>query len=106
MRLRLSQEREHSAADGVCIEASVPQPVRHPDARRFVQSGAGEQDRPVARELVQQAGDLIWRDPASSLEGKLVVPVPPHVHEESALGDELPGFLGLDSAGRAPDGRR
>jgi hypothetical protein len=78
--------------------------VRHTDARRFVQSGASEQDRPVSRELVQEAGNLVGRDPAGSLERELLVPVATHVNEERAFGDEPPGFVRIDSTGRAPDG--
>ena len=56
-----AREAAHRAAratpprDRVCLEASVPQPVRHTDARRLAQSGAGEDDRRVARELAEPA---------------------------------------------------
>jgi hypothetical protein len=80
--------------------------VRHTDACRFVQSGADEQDRPVARQLAKETGDLIGRDPAGSLERELLVPVAPHVHEERAFGDKLPGLVGIDATGRAANGCR
>jgi hypothetical protein len=56
-------ERSDSAMYRVCLEPSVPQPVRHTDARRLTQSAAREHDRRVARELIQPLRNLVGKNP-------------------------------------------
>jgi hypothetical protein len=61
--------------------------VRHTDARRLAQSGAGENDRPIARELVQPLWDLIRRDLDGVLERGIDDVVPADVDEERPVRD-------------------
>ncbi len=52
LRDRSPEQGVHPTGDRVCVEAPVPQPVRHTDARRLAQSGAGEDERAGPRQLV------------------------------------------------------
>jgi hypothetical protein len=76
-----------AARDGVRIESSVPEPVRHTDARRLAQSGAGEDDRAVARELVEAGRYLIRRDADCVEELDRIVLVAPHVDEQRVVSE-------------------
>jgi hypothetical protein len=70
--------------------------VRHTDARRLAQSGAGEDDRPVPRELRELDGNLVGRDPNGTVEPELLVLVPPDVDEERTLRNQPTGLIRLD----------
>ena len=103
-----AEQRQDAAADRVGVEPSIPQPVRHTDARRLAQSGAGEHDRPVTRELVEPVRDLVRVEcerASSNLNGVLVL-VAPHVDEERAVLEELVRLRRRDPQRRAANGRR
>jgi len=61
--------------------------VRHTDAGRLAQSGAGEDDRAIARELVQGCGNLVRGNPDRPVENDGFVVVTAHVDEERARRD-------------------
>ena len=99
-------ERSDSAAYRVCLESSVPQPVRHPDARRLTQSPARQHDWCVTRKLVQPLRNLVGRIPQRTLERHSRIVLPPDVHEHRAVRDELARCRRVDAGGRAAHGRR
>src|SRR5439155_9269937 len=76
------------------------QPVRHTDARRFAQSGAGEDDRPVTRKLAEAFRNLVRWNPERTLD-RLAVVEAAHVDEDGSALDELPRPLRLDAQRRA-----
>jgi hypothetical protein len=103
---RQAAQCEHPAPNCIRLESSVSQPVRHTDARRLAQSGAGEDDRPIARQLVEPLRNLVGWDLHGALEADVDDVVPPDVDEERSVSDQLARFLGIDSARGAPNGRR
>jgi len=59
--------------------------VRHTDACRLAQSGAGEDDRASPRQLVEAARNLIGRQSDGIRKLDRVVLVPTHVDEHGAF---------------------
>jgi hypothetical protein len=100
LRDRPAEEAEDSPANGICVQPSILQPVRHTDARRLAQSGADEKDRPVARKVGKARGHLVGRDANGAVEPKLLFLVAANVDEERTFGHSLTRVVGVDSQGR------
>jgi hypothetical protein len=74
--------------------------VRHTDARRLAQSGAGEDDRHAAAELAEPRGHLVRRDPDGARKRFFWIVVATDVDEECSPGDERPRRRPIDPHGR------
>jgi hypothetical protein len=61
--------------------------VRHPDARRFAQSGAAENDRHSTRELSEAHGDHVRGDPQRAVGRCERVIAAAYVNQERPVGD-------------------
>ena len=82
-----------------------PQPVRHPDARRLAQSGAGEDDRRIARKRVDPARKLVGGDPHSALEVIRGVVVATDVEQRGTAGQEQLRLVDVEPNGQPPKKR-
>jgi len=70
--------------------------VRHPDARRFAQSGAAENDRHSARELSEAPGDHLRGDPQRAVGRCERIVSAAYINQERSVGDQSPSGGWLD----------
>jgi hypothetical protein len=61
--------------------------VRHPDACRFAQSGAAENDRHSARELSEVLGDHVRGDPQRAVRRCERIVAAAYINQERSGGD-------------------
>jgi len=77
-----------AADERICLEAPILQPVRHPDARRFAQSGAAENDRHPARKLSEALGDHVRGDPQRAVRRCEGIVAAAYINQERSVGDQ------------------
>jgi hypothetical protein len=90
-------QRCDSAANGVSIEPSIPEPVRHTDARGLPQSGAGQDDGGAPGEVADPGGHLVGWDAHGPPERFAPVVMAAHVDQECSSGHELASGVGFQA---------
>jgi hypothetical protein len=70
--------------------------VRHPDARRFAQSGAAENDWHPAGKLSEVLGDHVWGDPQRAVRRRERIIAAAYIDQKRSVSDQLPSGGWLD----------